>query len=62
MGYGLPGFSVGGTSQTKILERIAISFSRVSSQLRDWTHASYIVKWIHYHRALKMMWKIKEFW
>ena len=34
----LPGFSVHGILQARILEWVAISFSRGSSQLRDWTH------------------------
>ena len=36
--YSLPGFSVHGIFQTKLLEWVAISSSRVSSQPRDWTH------------------------
>ena len=32
-----PGFSVHGTSQARILERVAISFSRRSCRPRDWT-------------------------
>jgi len=35
-----PGSSVHGTSQTRILEWVAISFSRGYSQLRDQTHIS----------------------
>ena len=38
----LPGSSVYGTFQARILERVAISFSRGSSQSRDWTHVSCI--------------------
>ena len=37
MGCSSPGSSIHGTSQTRILEWIAISFSRGSSQLRDRT-------------------------
>ena len=37
-----PGSSVHGTFQAKILEWIAISFSRGSSQPTDWTHVSCI--------------------
>ena len=37
------GFSVPGTSQARILEWVAISFSRVSSQPRSQTHVSCIV-------------------
>ena len=40
--YSLPGSSVHGILQARILERVAISFSRGSSQPRDWTHNSCI--------------------
>ena len=39
----LPGSSVHGIFQTIVLEWIAISFSRGSSQTRDWTRVSLIV-------------------
>ena len=39
-----PGSSVHGISQAIKLERVAISFSRGSSQARDWTHVSYLGK------------------
>ena len=39
----LPGSSVHGIFQAKVLEWVAISFSRGSSQPRDWTWASNIV-------------------
>ena len=42
MDYSLPGSSVNEISQARILEWVAISFSRVSSQPRDWTHISCI--------------------
>ena len=42
MDYSLPGSPISEISQARILEWIAISFSRVSSQLRDWTHISCI--------------------
>ena len=35
-----PGFFVHGIFQARILERVAISFSRGSFQSRDWTHIS----------------------
>ena len=35
-----PGFSVHGSFQTRILEWVAMSSSRGSSQPRDWTHVS----------------------
>ena len=38
----LPGSSVNGTCQARILEWVAVSFSRGSSQSRDWTHISCI--------------------
>ena len=38
--------SVHGISLTRILEQVAISFSRVSFQPRDWTRVSRIGRWI----------------
>ena len=38
----LPGFSVHGIFQARILEWVAVSFSRGSSQPRDWTQVSRI--------------------
>ena len=38
----LPGSSVHGISQARILEWVAVSFSRVSSWPRDWTHVSFL--------------------
>ena len=38
-----PGSSVHGILQARILEWVAISSSRGSSRLRDWTHVSYII-------------------
>ena len=43
MDYSLPGFSVRGIFQAKILEQVAISFSRRSSWPRDWTWVSHTV-------------------
>ena len=40
MDCNLPGSSVHGIFQTRILEEVAISFSRGSSQPRDWTQVS----------------------
>ena len=40
MDCSLPGSSVHGNFQARILERVAISFSRGSSQLRNWAHVS----------------------
>ena len=50
----LPGSSVHGIFQARILEWVAISFSRGSSQPRDLTHiscVSCIIRWILYHCA-----------
>ena len=43
MGYGLPHSSVHGIFQARVLEWVAISFSRGSFQPRDWTQVSWIV-------------------
>ena len=40
MGYSLPGSSLHGILQARILECVAISFSRLSFWLRDWTQVS----------------------
>ena len=45
----LPGSSVPGILQARIVEWVAISFSRGSSQPRDQTHVSYIGRRILYH-------------
>ena len=44
--YILPGPSVHGISQARILEGVTISSSRGSSRLRDWAHISCIGRWI----------------
>ena len=49
MGYSPPASSVHGILQTRILEWVAISFSRGSSRLRDQTLVSYTGRWILYH-------------
>ena len=46
-----PGPSVHGTSQARILELVAISFSRGSSQPRDQTHVFYTGRRVLYHRT-----------
>ena len=46
-----PGSPVHGIFQARILEWVAISSSRGSSQPRDWTHVSCIGRWILYHSA-----------
>ena len=48
-----PGSSVHGILQTKVLEWVAIYFSRVSSWPRNGTHIFYIGKWILYHWAIR---------
>ena len=45
----LPGSFVLGIIHTRILKWVAISYSKVSSQLRDQTCISYIGRRIHYH-------------
>ena len=55
MDCNLPGSSVHGISQARILEWVAISFSRGSSQLRNRTQGTYvsgIAKWVLSHWAL----------
>ena len=51
MGSIPPGSSVHGSSQARILEWVAISFSRGSSQTWDWTWVFCIGRWILYHGA-----------
>ena len=46
-----PGFSTHGISQAKMVEKIAISFSRGSYQPRDPIPISCIGRWILYHSA-----------
>ena len=53
MNCSLPGSSVHGISQARILEWIAISFSRESSWPRDWTLISCIGRQIVYQWATK---------
>ena len=48
-----PASSVHGISQVRILKWVAISFSRGSSQLRDWTPVSCIGRQILYHWATR---------
>ena len=43
-----PGSSVHGIFWARILERVAISYSRGPSRPRDWTCISYIGRWILY--------------
>ena len=53
MDYSLPGSSVHGISQVIIMEWVAISFSKGSSQPRDRTQVSYTGRWILYHWATR---------
>ena len=53
MDYSLSGSSVHEISQARTLEWVAISFSRGSSRLRDWTHVSCIGGWILYQWATR---------
>ena len=48
VGYNPPGSSIRGILQARILEWIAVSFSRGSSWARDRTHFSWIGRWILY--------------
>ena len=48
-----PVFSFQETSQARILEWVAISFSRATSQPRDRTQVSCIGRWIFYHWATR---------
>ena len=48
-----PGSSVHRISQARILEWVAISFSRESSQPRDQIHVCCIDRWILYHWAIR---------
>ena len=60
MDYSLPGSSVHGIFQAEILEWVAISFSRGSSQPRDWTQVSCIVG-RHFIVWAKSGWQNKDF-
>ena len=42
MDWSQPGFSICGLFQARVLEWVAVSFSRGSSQPRDWTRVSHI--------------------
>ena len=53
MDYSPLGSSVHESFQPRILEWVAISFSRGSSQPRDWTCISCIGRWVPYHWATR---------
>ena len=55
--YSLPGSFAHGLFQIRILQQVAISSSRGSSQPRDQTHISCINRWILYHWAT---WKVQS--
>ena len=48
-----PGSCVHGISQARIMEWVAISYSRASSQFRDQTHIFCTGRWILYHWATR---------
>ena len=73
MDCSLPGSSVHGISKARILEWVAISFSRGSSQARDQTQVSYIAvrlfateppekplskTWAHMKTHISLRWKL----
>ena len=47
----LPGSSVHGISQTRMIERVSLAFSRGSSWPKDWTQVSCNCRQILYHRS-----------
>ena len=51
---------VDGISQATILEQVAISFSRESSQPRDWTHIPYISGGLRHHNQILYCWATSE--
>ena len=55
MDYSLPGSSIHGIFQARILEWVAISFSKRSFQPRDQTQASHTAHCSHF-----IMWAIRE--
>ena len=57
-----PGSSVHGTSQARILDWIAISFSKGSSRSRSQTHVSWINRWTLYGGSQQEspIWKTEE--
>ena len=60
MDCGPPGSSVHGSLQARILEWVAIPFSRRSSQARDRNHLSCMSRRILYHWATGKWWKIQQ--
>ena len=60
MACSLPGFSVHGIFQARILEWVTISFSRRSSWPRDWTWVSHIVGRCFTIWATREVWDITD--
>ena len=56
----LPGSSVSGILQARILELVAISYSRGSSQPKDQTHISCIGRWVLYHWSSLVIQTVKN--
>ena len=61
MNCSLPGSSVHGLLQARILEWVAMPSSRVSSWLGDQTWFSYIARWAFYHRVTReaLVWRTR---
>ena len=59
MDHSLPGSSVHGISQARILEWVTTFCFRESSQPRYWTHVSCIGRWTLYHWAT---WEVHEWY
>ena len=57
-----PGSFVHGISQARMLERVAISFSRVSSRPRDGTCISCLSRRILYHGAIRKAQRTIDVW
>ena len=67
MDYGLPGSSVPGILQARILAWVAISFSRRSSPPRGWTHVSciagrFFTDWATRETLLDIRESVCQFW
>ena len=53
MDCSLPGSSIHGIFQARVLEWVAICFSRAPSQPRDWTRVSHIAGWANREAIIK---------
>ena len=60
MDYSSAGSSVHGISQARILEWVAISFTKVSNWPRNWTHVFYVSWIVTYSLPTKLSEKSKE--